>query len=71
MCQQNSENGRLNVTIEAHFKSLREYEITVKTAMCTDDFRISDNQYVIEILGDESSILKKLVNKKIIEIGEI
>ncbi len=71
VCQQNNELGMLNVTIEAHFKSLREYEITVITAMCIDDFRVGDNQCAIEIISDDSSILKRMVNKKFVEISSI
>ena len=61
----------LNVTIEAHYKSLREYEITVITAMCVNDFRIADNQCVIEILDEDSSVLRRMVNKNLREISTI
>lgn len=58
----------LNVVIEVHYKSLDEFEITVKTAMCSNDFRAADNQYVIEIFDYDSSILKRMVNKRLLEV---
>ncbi len=71
VCQRVTDDGMLNVAIEAHYKSLKEYEITVKTAMCTDDFKLGDNQYVVEISGDDSSILKCMINRKVTEICSI
>ena len=68
--QEGSVFGLLNVIIEAHFLSINHYEITVKTAMCKDDFKLSDNQYVIEIEG-ESSVLKKCDLKKVTEICSV
>jgi hypothetical protein len=68
--QEELENSQLNVVIEAHFLDIKSSEITVKTAMCTDDFRISMGQYCIEIQGD-NSILRRKDNNRMIEICSI
>ncbi len=65
--QEEFDGSMLNVVIETHFVEINKYEITVKTAMCTDDFRIAMGQYVVELLGD-GSILKRFDNKKLVEI---
>ena len=39
--QEESNGSKLNVVIEAHCLAINNCEITVKTAMCTDDFRIA------------------------------
>jgi hypothetical protein len=65
--QELTDEGKLNVVIEAHLINLDTYEITVKTAMCIDTFRISEGQFILEIIENES-ILKKLDNGKIKEI---
>lgn len=56
--QENTDESMLNVVIEAHLISVDRYEITVKTAMCNDSFAISDGQFAIEIIGNESVIRK-------------
>ena len=60
----------LNVATECHFIDVNTYEITVKTAMVVDNFRIRDGQYILEII-ENISILKRKVNNKIIEISEL
>jgi hypothetical protein len=65
--QEPTDEGKLNVVIEAHLINLDTYEITVKTAMCIDTFRISEGQFILEVIENES-ILKKLDNGKIKEI---
>ena len=57
----------LNVAIETHHLTINKYEITVKTAMCVDDFIMSDGQYSIEI-NEGNSILYKFVRKVNMEI---
>jgi hypothetical protein len=57
----------LNVAIEVHFVKISLYQITVKTAMRHDEFKMSDNQYIIELDGD-GSVLKKFENKRFKEI---
>lgn len=65
--QEGSTGPMLNVVIEAHFLDIDIYEMTVKTAMCVDDFRIAMGQHCIEIQGN-NSILKRKDNKHLIEI---
>ena len=68
--QEQSDGPKLNVVIEAHFLDIGRYEITVKTAMCTDDFKIPMGQHCIEIQGD-NSILWRKDNKQMVEICSI
>jgi hypothetical protein len=60
----------LNVIIEAHYLGLNSFQITVKTAMCVDDFRLGQGQYLLEFQGDES-FLKKYDNRKVIDVCNI
>ena len=57
--QEETEDGLLNVVIEAHIIDIDTYEITVKTAMCTDNFIISDGQFVLNIIENESVLKRK------------
>jgi len=65
--QEPTNEQRLNVVIEAHSISVDQYEITVKTAMRSDAFKLSDGQFAIEIFDNES-VLKKMENGKIKEL---
>lgn len=65
--QETSVDSKLNVVIEAYFLDICHYEITVKTAMCTEDFRVAMGQYCLEIQGD-NSILYRNDNKKMVEV---
>ena len=65
--QEISDGSKLNVVIEAHYLDICHYEITVKTAMCTEDFRVAPGQYCIEIQGDNSTLYRN-DNKKMIEV---
>jgi hypothetical protein len=49
----------LNVIVEYHYINKNKYEVTVRTAMCKDEFKISDGQYKIEIDDDGNSVLYK------------
>jgi hypothetical protein len=65
--QQDSEHGKLNVVIEAHSLGIDHYEITVKTAMCSDTFKVSDGQYAIYIDG-EAAILRKMSRGNLVDV---
>jgi hypothetical protein len=65
--QESTEDGMLNVVIEAHLIDPTTYEITVKTAMREDSFKISDGQFALEIIDNES-ILKRMERGHIKEI---
>lgn len=65
---QEAYNGSmLNVVIEVHFVSVNYFEVTVKTGMVVDNFRIAAGQYVLELQGD-NSFLRKQDNGKILEV---
>lgn len=64
-----ADNQTLNIVIECHYLSLNKYEITVKTAMCEDNFRMSEGQFIIELVNDEESYLKKKDGSKIKKIS--
>ncbi len=70
LLQENNAEGTLNVPIEAHFLETGKIEITVKTAMQTDNFLMQAGQYVVEIQED-SAILKKFDNGKLSTIYKI
>jgi len=57
--QENQNDTLLNVVIETHHIDINIWEITVKTAMCKDDYELSDNQYAIQIDGDSSLLFKR------------
>lgn len=67
--QERDIDKKLNVVIEAHYTEGNKFEITVKTALCVDDFRLSQGQYAIEIQGDNSILFRK-DNNRIIEVCE-
>lgn len=59
--------SKLNVVIEAHFLDINCFEVTVKTAMCTEEFRVAMGQYCIQIQGDNSTLTRN-DNKKMVEV---
>jgi hypothetical protein len=65
--QEPTDEGRLNVVIEAHLIDNDTYEITVKTAMRNDSFKISDGQFALEVFDNES-VLKRMERGRIIEV---
>lgn len=70
VCRQSTDNGTLNVVIQAHYIDLNKYEVTVITAMCVDEFRIFDNQFVLDMYPDGST-LSRMVNKALREVYKI
>jgi hypothetical protein len=52
--QEETDAGLLNVVIEVHLVDVGAYEVTVKTAMCSDDFLLSDGQYAIQMTHNQS-----------------
>ncbi len=71
VCQKEFDDELLNVVIECHYSSLNSYEITVKTAMRTNDFKLSDGQYAIEVLNEDNSYLKKMTKGRLSDICAI
>ena len=57
----------LNVPIQAHLCHDNKFEITVKTAMRINDFKIQAGQYVIELQAG-GSVLKKFHNGQLKDV---
>lgn len=70
VCQREVNGNMLNVVIEAHFVSMKLYEITIITAMQNEQFRMSDGQYRLELF-DDGSLLRKLQRQNFIEVGSL
>ncbi len=51
-------DGLLNVVIEVHYTELSRFEITVKTAMCTEGFNMFMGQFSIDFQGDTSTLYR-------------
>lgn len=60
----------LNIAIEIHFLTFGKYEITIKTAMKTNDYKLSDSQYVISLF-DGGVNLNKFENKALRTIEKL
>ena len=57
--QEETLDGLLNVVVEIHLLEVGVFEVTVKTAMCSENFSMSDGQYALQLTGSES-ILKRM-----------
>lgn len=69
--KERNENGEmLNVVVECHYIDISTYELTIITAMVIEDFRISDNQYVLQVNNDNVT-LRRFVNKGYQNIHEL
>lgn len=68
VCKKEIDSGMLNVVIEVHHMELHKYEVTVRTAMNSNNFKISDGQYFLQLLDNETSVLSKLELGRIKEI---
>jgi hypothetical protein len=60
-------DSTLNIAIAVYFIDVSHYEVTIKTAMVVDDFKLFDNEYVIDY-EDGYVILSKFDQKKLTEI---
>jgi hypothetical protein len=58
----------LNVVIETHLLNLDKYEVTIKTAMKINDFFKRTGEYIIEMVNEDSSILKQVDQTGIREV---
>ena len=65
--QESTAGELLNVVIEAHLIEIDKYEITVKTAMCSNSFKLSDGQFAMEVIDNES-ILKRMERGQVREV---
>ncbi len=68
--QERMDDRFLNVVIEAHYLEVSMFEITIKTAMCTEEFRIADGQFVLQVDGNQST-LKRMERGTLREIHHL
>ncbi|WP_133638407.1 hypothetical protein [Sphingobacterium paludis] len=68
--KKNTVDGILNVVIAFFYTDDHKYEITVYTAMCVDDFKVQDGQYIITLDG-ANSILEHFRRKTFSEIDHL
>jgi hypothetical protein len=61
--QKKQDDTILNCVIEVHNNTVNIFELTVITAMCNDDFRISDGQFFIYLDHYNSILYKRVKNK--------
>ena len=57
--------GMLNVVIWSHMIDPTFFEITIKTAMVVENFRMDFGQYAVEI-SDNDVILKKMLERRVL-----
>ncbi len=62
---------KLNALVEVHFNKINEYELTVITTMVEDSFWKHPGQFVIEIIDYDTSVLKQLIDKKLIPVSKL
>lgn len=67
--QSDPSEEKLNIVVEYHYAGRFQIEATVKTAMRTDEFKLSDNQFVLEILEGHPSNLLKSEQRKIVHVS--
>ena len=70
--EENAEGVMLNVVVEIHHIDMSKFEITVKTAMAVNDFRISDGQRLL-LITHGRAVLRKFSarNQNYTEINSI
>lgn len=59
----------LNVVVEVYLDDSNQHEITVKTAMCIEDFKFYDGQFILELIEDDYSKLSQFTRGRIGEIS--
>jgi hypothetical protein len=55
--EKDSNLEELNIVVEYHFIDFHKYEVTVITAMRSDEFRMSDGQYSLFFEKDQSTLI--------------
>lgn len=71
LMQKHPHQATLNVVVEYHFVTLKCIEVTIKTAMTTSQFELSDGQYIIALDQNFSTLyLFKRNNSSIITIDQ-
>lgn len=64
-----SQDQVLTIVAQIHFINLWAYQVTIVTARCGEDFRISSGQYFVELTAENSSTLFRLDNGKITTVA--
>lgn len=52
----------LNIVVEYHYVDICMYELTIITAMVVNDFKHFDGQYILDIDGESSRLLRRVNN---------
>lgn len=68
--QKETNDGLLNIVTEFHWIPALHYEVTVKTAMVTETFRLSDGQFALRV-NDSGCVILKMENNKPREVVQI
>lgn len=71
VCQKQIGSEKTNVVIEVHVLGVNEFEVTIITAIQTNEYHPSDGQFTIELLGGKNSILSLFARGKLTEISSI
>lgn len=64
-----SQDQVLTIVAQIHFINLWAYQVTVVTAMCGVEFRISPGQYFVELTSENTSILYRLDNGNVTKVA--
>lgn len=68
--QKETNDGLLNIVTEFHWIPALHYEVTVKTAMVTETFRLSDGRFALRV-NDSGCVILKMENNKPREVVQI
>lgn len=68
--QEGVDENTLNVAIQVHFIEINRYEITIKTAMCIEKFKVDYGQFAV-IIEDGGATLNRCNNGKLDFVCEI
>lgn len=59
----------LNVVVEVYLDDSNQHEITVKTAMCVEEFKLHDGQFILNLIEGDHSVLSQFSKGRISEIS--
>ena len=70
VCKKEIDGCYLHIVMEVHpCETIGVFEVTIKTAMCCDQFEIGDGQYLLEIFDEISSEVSKFQHDPRIKKG--
>lgn len=64
------EDGVLNIVAEIHYLDTSQFEMTIITAMKTDDFNVADGQYSLRI-SNKRVLLNRMVRKSMNTVHQL